>query len=237
VDPESETAGSVNAKVMTFEPIPAKTRQAHVAEALRDAILNGQLPPGAQVIETQLAAQFRVSRGPLREAMRDLVRSGLLENRPYAGTFVTKADARLVENLYAVRTPLEKLAFELIWPRRDAAFRAELLRRHDELQVAIDEGGPAEQITSEMRFHGLAYEVSGNGVLLEAWRNLADRIRLCFLIHQRSFRPQDAFRGAHDAYLACALGDDLDLMKAEIERHIDKGLETAKAFFLPAANG
>ena len=66
----------------SFEPIPSITRRDHVAAALRKSILAGQIKPGTQLVESGLAAQFGVSRGLLREANRELIKSGLVVNRP-----------------------------------------------------------------------------------------------------------------------------------------------------------
>ena len=55
------------------------TFRQHIAERLRSAILGGEIAPGATLVETTLAAQFNVSRGPLREALRELIEEGLLE--------------------------------------------------------------------------------------------------------------------------------------------------------------
>ncbi len=214
-------------------PLQSKTRQEQVSDALRSAILDGLLPPGAKLNETKLAAQLNVSRGPLREAMQGLIQTSLLTNKPFSGTYVSKPDYSYVANCYAVRRPLEKLAFELIWMHRDDAFREALNQRHARLQEVIEGGSPVDQIHGEMEFHGLAYELSGNDLLLETWRNLADRIRLSFLIHQQSLRPVGEYYNAHDDFMKCAFGDDLDAMKAEIDIHLGKGLKTAKKYFDP----
>ena len=214
-------------------PLQSKTRQEQVSDALRSAILSGALPPGTKLNETKLAAQLNVSRGPLREAMKGLIQTNLLANKPFSGTYVSKPDYIYVANCYAVRRPLEKLAFELIWMHRDDAFGEALNQRFAQLQEVIEGGSPVDQIHGEMEFHGLAYELSGNDLLLETWRNLADRIRLSFLIHQHSLRPIGEYYNSHDDFMKCALGDDLDAMKAQIDIHLDKGLKTAKKFFDP----
>ena len=71
-----------------------KTRRAQVVETLRNFILSGQLAPGTQLVESKLAGRFGVSRGSIREAIRELVDHGLLVYRPYAGTFVVNLDER-----------------------------------------------------------------------------------------------------------------------------------------------
>ena len=82
-----------------FQPVSSRTRRDQVAHTLRQAILAGQMPGGTQLVEGPLATQLGVSRGLLREALRELIESGLVINRPYAGTFVTELS---VEDLRAI---------------------------------------------------------------------------------------------------------------------------------------
>ncbi|WP_216076103.1 GntR family transcriptional regulator, partial [Acinetobacter baumannii] len=68
--------------------VPKSTFRAHIVEGLREAILSGDIAPGTPLVETSLAEQFGVSRGPLREAIRQLIDEGLLVTVPYTGTNV-----------------------------------------------------------------------------------------------------------------------------------------------------
>jgi DNA-binding transcriptional regulator YhcF (GntR family) len=62
-----------------------------VADQLREEILDGRLPAGARLVETELAERFGVSRGPIRDALRELARSGLALDLPRRGTFADGA--------------------------------------------------------------------------------------------------------------------------------------------------
>ncbi len=76
-------------------------------ERLRAAILTGELPAGRKLVEVDLAEQFGVSRGPVREALRELARVGLVVDIPRGGTVVcTITQADLME-VYTVREALE----------------------------------------------------------------------------------------------------------------------------------
>jgi DNA-binding GntR family transcriptional regulator len=200
------------------------TRRAHIADALRKALLSGELAPGAQLVEARLAAQFGVSRGPLREAIRELINEGLLVNRPYAGTFVASIDARAIAEIYAVREVLERLAFTLIWRQRTPRFRSEMQARNEALLAAVDRADVVAQVEAEMHFHRCVYEFSGNEVLLAMWEQLSGKLRLCFTIHRHGFAQGDAYRAAHKRYLRLALGKGLDPVLDEVSRHLRIGL-------------
>ncbi|TIU61099.1 MAG: GntR family transcriptional regulator, partial [Mesorhizobium sp.] len=67
---------------LDFSPIADTTRRAEIVALLRRAILTGQLEPGQKLNELRISEQMRVSRAPLREAMRELVQEGILNSIP-----------------------------------------------------------------------------------------------------------------------------------------------------------
>jgi DNA-binding GntR family transcriptional regulator len=81
-----------------------------VAGALRRAIIVGELKPGGKLVETDLADQFNVSRGPIREALRELAREGLVIDLPRRGTFVSSVGLADLTEVYEVREGLESIA-------------------------------------------------------------------------------------------------------------------------------
>ncbi len=210
--------------------------RAHVAERLRTAILSGDIPPGAPLVETALSNRFEVSRGPLREALRQLIEEGLVVTVPYTGTHVASLSVEDVQEIYSLRTALEIFAFEQIWPHRDDRFRAELRRRNDALLVTIDAGDDRASISTELEFHGLVYEASGHRLLQRAWNGLRGRLQLYWAAHHRAHGRRGPRRDSHDSYIAAAFGDDLDAMRREIGDHMRRGVETTERFLrsLPA---
>ena len=210
--------------------MPKSTLRAHVAERLRTAILAGDIPPGAPLVETALSERFDVSRGPLREALRQLIEEGLVVTVPYTGTHVAPLSVDDVREIYSLRTALESFAFEQVWERRDPCFRAELRRRNEALITAIDEGDERASIARELELHGLVYEESGHGLLQSAWHSLRARLQLYWAAHHRAHGRRGPRRDSHDSYLAAALGDDLDAMRREISGHMRRGMETTERF-------
>jgi DNA-binding GntR family transcriptional regulator len=211
-----------------LDPIPKSTLRAHVAERLRTAILAGDIAPGAPLIETALSERFDVSRGPLREALRQLIEEGLVVTVPYTGTHVAPLSVEDVQEIYSLRTALETFAFEQVWPRRDSRFRAELRRRNDALLATIDAGDDRASILTELEFHGLVYEASGHRLLQRAWHGLRGRLQLYWAAHHRAHGMRGPKRDSHDSYIAAALGDDLAAMRREIADHMRRGAETTE---------
>jgi DNA-binding GntR family transcriptional regulator len=218
-----------------IERLPRATFRAHIVERLRAAILAGELAPGAPLVETALAAQFSVSRAPLREALRQLIEEGLVVTVPYTGTRVTDLSVEDVREIYSLRITLERFAFEQAWPRRDAAFAKEMKRRKAALTAAIDRRDTRACIDRELALHGLVYEASGHRLLQQTWAALRGRLQLYWAAHHRAHGMRGPKRDSHDSYVAAALGDDLDAMQAEIEQHMRRGAEQTERFLVGRA--
>lgn len=213
-----------------LDRLPKSTFRQHIAERLRSAILAGAIAPGAPLVETALATQFSVSRGPLREALRQLVEEGLLVTVPYTGTHVISLSVEDVREIYSMRITLERFAFEQAWDRRDERFRRELQRRKDALTATIDAGDDEGSILAELELHGLVYEASGHRLLQRTWHGLRGRLQLYWAAHHRAHASRGPRRDSHDSYVLAALGDDLAAMHAEIEAHMGRGARHTENF-------
>jgi DNA-binding GntR family transcriptional regulator len=216
--------------IALLDPVPKSTLRARIAERLRAAILAGDIPPGAPLVETALSDRFEVSRGPLREALRQLIEEGLVVTVPYTGTRVAALSVDDVHEIYSLRTALEIFAVEQVWPQRDERFRRELVKRNETLIATIDAGDDRASIETELAFHGLVYEASGHRLLQRAWAGLRGRLQLYWAAHHRAHGRRGPRRDSHDSYIAAVLGDDLVAMRAEIADHMRRGVETTERF-------
>lgn len=213
-----------------MERLSKNTLRVQIVEQLRSAILGGDLPPGCQLIETALAEQFGVSRGPLREATRQLIDEGLLVAVPYTGTYVTGISADEVDEIYSFRTALETFAFEQVWPKRDEGFADEMGRRHAALTATINRCDDQASILAELDLHGLVYETSKHQLLLQSWTGLRGRLQLYWAAHHRAHGISGPRRDSHDSYITAALGKNLGRMRAEVQEHMQRGLVQTQQF-------
>jgi DNA-binding GntR family transcriptional regulator len=208
-----------------LKPLAVDTRRGAILRALREQIVSGQLAAGTHLTEAGLAARLAVSRGPLREALRELVAAGLLISEPYRGVFVRGVSRRDVEELYSLRTTLEKMAFRLAWPRRDPAALEDLAARHRALAAGIEAGiDPAQAIDLELALHGWVYERADHRLLREAWDRLHPRLQFYFSSHQRAHGRSGPRRDGHLRYVTLAAGADLPAMEAHIDEHMRQGM-------------
>jgi DNA-binding GntR family transcriptional regulator len=102
-------------------------RSAAIAAELRARIIGGQLPPGARIRQEEIAAEFGVSRIPIREALRSLASSGLVTLVPSTGAWVTELSLEECREVYLMRERLEPLLLSMAIPLHTPESMAEFV--------------------------------------------------------------------------------------------------------------
>jgi len=193
-----------------------------VIERLRDAILHGGFKPGEPLREEQLAAMLDVSRGPIREALVQLEREGLVLVRRHRGATVARLSRADVEDVYSLRLALERLAVQrAVHHATDQDFLAmeAVLEAFD---VALSRG-PSEKEVAELdvRFHDLIYQAARHQRLYDCWANLKSQIYI-FLLSRNVADPdfREITVKAHAALLEAIRTRDEARATTEIEDHL-----------------
>src|SRR5262245_1221129 len=119
-----------------------KTLAEELQLQLADEIVRGVLPPGTPLDETEIARRFNVSRTPVREAIRLLAASGLIEARPHRAAVVAKPDAQQVIGMFEAMAELEALCAGFAAERMTSAERRGLEEIHEQLRALIQRGDP-----------------------------------------------------------------------------------------------
>src|SRR5581483_503796 len=151
-----------------------------LAETLRlqlaDEIVGGALKPGMTLDETELARRFGVSRTPVREAIRLLAASGLVETYAHRAAVVARPTAEQLTGMFEVMAELEALCASLAALRMTSTERRELEAAHDQLRALIHAGDPQRYHEINEAFHGVIYAGAHNAHLAEL--TLATRLRV-----------------------------------------------------------
>jgi DNA-binding GntR family transcriptional regulator len=138
---------------------------AQAIDRLRDMIVEGELAPGARVIEADLCEQLAISRTPLREALKVLASEGLLELLPHRGARVTEVTAHEVGALFEVIAGLEGLAAELAAQRMSERDLERLRTMHERLQRYHTARRRHDYFRVNHKIHQLIVGLAGNGIL------------------------------------------------------------------------
>lgn len=145
-----------------------------VYDRIREDIASGDLSPGTPLVEVAMAERYRVSRTPIREALRMLEQDGLVE-RAERGMRVRARSAEEILEIYDVRITLEAAAARWAASRR-TQYDLMRLRAAHERMVAVDGGDGASMAETNRRFHETLWAASHNGTLIDMLDHLSAHI-------------------------------------------------------------
>jgi DNA-binding GntR family transcriptional regulator len=149
-----------------------RTLREQLVDSLRAEIASGALGAGSALVETALSARFQVSRGTVREALRELHEQGLVVQQPRTGTFVRQLSADEVTGIYDVRAALEgRAAMAIARSPRWEEHADRLERLVDAMHRARNEPF-VERIRVDLEFHREMCRLSGNETLARSWDHL-----------------------------------------------------------------
>jgi len=140
-----------------------------VYRALRSAILGGELAPGTRVVESELARRLGVSQAPVRDAVRRLAYETLVTTIPRRGNYVTEVSAERAEQARQLRRVLEEFAARSAASTRAKAYEDRLQKTVGGMRDAAAADDPIAFRDSDMAFHRLVAEASGNEFLPRIW--------------------------------------------------------------------
>ena len=193
-----------------------------VTDRLRDAILFGGFKPGEPLREEQLAASLDVSRGPVREALVQLEREGLVIVRRHRGATVARLSRPDADEVYSLRLALERLAVQrAVRSATDADFLA-LEEVIGAFQAAFEREPTEQEIAGlDVRFHDLIYRAARHQRLYDCWANLRSQIFL-FLLSRNIANPDfhEVTVQSHQDLLDALRSRDEARAAQEIELHL-----------------
>jgi DNA-binding GntR family transcriptional regulator len=203
--------------------VPRTLLRDRAYEAIRDAIVAGDIEPGAAVRDAELAERLGLSRAPVREAFARLVDEGLLESKPQSYTRVTPVVAGDVRDAAAVVGAMHELAARVAVPRLGGA-DVEVMRAANERFATAVRGGDVDAaLRADDELHDVLVRVSGNRA---AAATIARYTPLIRRLERQRFGEGGNCRsaGLHERLIeACANGDVAEAVHVTAE--IWRGLE------------
>ncbi|MCA9860091.1 MAG: GntR family transcriptional regulator [Thermomicrobiales bacterium] len=213
-----------------------------VASRLRAAILSGAFAPGERLREEALARALGVSRGPVREALAELERQGLVVLNRNRGAVVAQKPRDALEELYTLRLAIEDLAIRRAAEASDPAAIAQMLAVIEAMQTAIDRGITEQEAAEfDLGFHDLIYEAAHHRRLNDMWANMRPQIHVLLLnrnVADVDFREMlvsghqellDCIIRADGDCAAVALRDHLGVSYGRVSRSLERQLEQQAA--------
>lgn len=193
----------------------AITRGDNLVERLAGEISASIFPPGCRLDEVTLAARYGVSRTPVREALRQLESTGLIERRPFRGAIVSQPTPEALADMFVAASEIEAICARLAALSMTAAERNALRKAHDKMgEVSRGKGKDAYHDVN-IAFHERIYAGAHNATIATAGRDLrrrlspfrrgqfeaADRIAQSYAEHEEIVRAIERGHGDEAAML------------------------------------
>jgi DNA-binding GntR family transcriptional regulator len=202
-----------------------------VVVAIERAVLVGSVTPGQRLVESEIARQMGISKAPVREALRELERLGLVVSYPRRGTFVAEITPAIASEAYSLRAVVESYAARLAVQHvtdLDLSHLEELLEQADAIGAERDDH-VIDLAELDLEFHDEIFRLSGHRQLQDVWVNLRARIRVLMVatgilrdtaLTLHGPRPYHRW---HAPILDALRGRDADRAEAAVVAHLAVG--------------
>lgn len=211
---------------------PPTAQEAVLAE-LRRAIVEGDLPPGTQVVQETLAERLGVSRVPIREALKILEGEGQVSYSPHRGYFVTELDLAELLEVYRIRQLLENEAVRTAVPRLAEEDLARMAEAITDMGRASDAEDLVAMTAANRRFHFALLEPAGMPRLIRLVRQLWDATDSYRSLYFTVPSNRDTVDREHREILAAAEDRDAQRLVALLDTHRDNAIAHLSGILAP----
>jgi DNA-binding GntR family transcriptional regulator len=210
----------------TFQKVEPISKKDRVVASLREAIINGKIHSGEQIVEGKIAKQFGVGQGLIREALIQLEHQGFVERTPFSGTQVSKLSLEDAQQIFDIRIELEPLAFL----RAGQKATSEQLKELEAIANKAKKGAKSEDLDAffenHLAFRKRVWELSGNQYLLQTLERLVIPLYALYLIRRSHNRE-----GLLQTVIDCIEHQD-KLMEAYKAGNVDEARRIGRDFLV-----
>lgn len=214
-------------------PLRGESLAVQAAAAIRQLIAAGHVAGGERLVESRLAEQLGVSRGPVRDALLLLTAEGLVRDEPRRGTFVVQLTEQDVLDIYDLRIAVETAAVRLIWRGRPAPTLLE--RAIEEMRAVSPDASRAAE--ADLRFHAAVCELSGNSRLRDVHCRYATELLILLRLDEEKLPHAAGATVAEHVELLDALRRGPDTAEAAFRVHLEEARERVAAYVRASGPG
>jgi DNA-binding GntR family transcriptional regulator len=212
--------------------LPGTTAQ-HALDALRAAIVAGELRPGQHIVQDALAERLGISTAPVREALRLLEQEGQVTYRPRRGYSVTELRLEDLEEIYELRQVLEERAARAALPMLGPDELAGVAAAAADCAAADERGDIAAELQANRRFHLGLLAAPDHPQLLRVIRLLWDSTEAYRALYYNLPEERSRAADAHQRIIDAARRGDADELVAELDRHRARALDVLRGILRP----
>ncbi|RLP77251.1 GntR family transcriptional regulator [Mycetocola tolaasinivorans] len=191
-----------------------------IADVLRRQIVTQELPSGALLVEEKLAADFSVSRGPIRDAIKILVQEGLAATTGRSASVVGLVPAD-IDELFTLRTSLELLAMKTAVRDHPGTLATALEDALGAMTDAVERRDPDAFTRADLRFHSASFTACGHRRLGDVWAQYQPTIENLLLVANLDHVDLAPSLQSHLDLRDLILAGNEELIAREIESHLD----------------
>ena len=233
---KSEQSPRSKPSPLALGPIPYRRMADQIAAAVRDSIATGKLPPNMHLRELDIARKMQTSRVPVREALMQLEREGLVVRQANRGTFVAELTEKMVREVSTLRGLLEGFAASEAVHRATADDFTALERVTRDMREAANAGDFSRVLECDYAFHRYLIQLAGHDLLEEIWRTTDAKIRVYLSATNHMHVDLQTIAKSHRVVLDALRTRDPEKARRATMKHIEEALDRVVTRILKTTN-
>jgi GntR family transcriptional regulator, gluconate operon transcriptional repressor len=214
-----------------LEPLEAPRSLAEdAADRIREQILGGGFRQGDHLVETRIAEELNISRGPVREAFKLLRAEGLLQEEPRRGSFVVRLGPDDVREIYVLRAAIEGRAARAISADGNESAVARLRDLLDRLDAAVGSGDASAVFAADLAFHRELVRSARNARLDEVFTRYVPTLGALLRLDEHVYGTLDDIATEHRSLVSAIEEADADRAASLAEAHCDQAGELVASY-------
>lgn len=220
-------------KELLFSPKKKVIIAQEIVEDIKRAIIKRNIKPGEKINETKIAKAMGVSRSPVRDALQQLRKEGIVVNIPYKGTFVSMMGIKDIEDMYELRALLEAYSLEKII---DCKNNEKLIKKLKlivyEIENAIKNKNFKKLSEKDVEFHREICKFTSNNKLIEIWEGFQSQFQILIDLEASFYERLKLLAEEHEEILNLIINKRLVEAQKKTKEHILQALEFLKKSML-----
>lgn len=193
-----------------------------VYEELKMQILTGKITPGMRMMEVELAESMGVSRTPIREAIKQLEKEGLVTIEPRKGAYASQISVKDMVDILEVRQDMEGLAAHMAAYRMTPKQMKELESISVGYNKAVEDGNMMDMIKYDTEFHNLIVESCNNNILTMMINQLQELLLRFRYVYYDNIKRVEKMPSEHTMIMEAIKDGRSDAARAAAEMHIER---------------
>ena len=196
-----------------------------VASDIKEVIVKGLIKPGEKINETKIARDMGISRSPVREALQELKKEGVVVSIPYKGTFVNLLGQKDIEDMYIIRGLLEAYAIEKVIENKNEKILRCLRENVEDIEKDVEKKHLKELVGDDIEFHRNICNFSGNKKLIDIWEGFQTQIEVLINLESSFYERFQLLAIEHRELLSLIVEGKTKQAQEKVKAHISQALD------------